>query len=44
MVNIIDTSTDTYFLNLNAPIGTRPPIPPNPQNPPQNPVFLIAGP
>jgi DNA-binding beta-propeller fold protein YncE len=44
MVNIIDTSTDTYFLNLTAPIGTRPPIPPNPQNPPQNPVFLIAGP
>jgi DNA-binding beta-propeller fold protein YncE len=44
MVNIIDTSTDSYFLNLTAPIGTRPPIPPNPQNPPQNPVFLIAGP
>jgi DNA-binding beta-propeller fold protein YncE len=43
-VNIIDTSTDSYFLNLPAPIGTRAPIPPDPQNPPQNPVFLIAGP
>lgn len=44
MVNIIDTSTDTYILNLAAPASTRPPIPPNLQNPPQNPVFLIAGP
>jgi DNA-binding beta-propeller fold protein YncE len=44
MVNIIDTSTDTYFLNLTAPISTRSPIPPDPLNPPQNPVFLIAGP
>jgi hypothetical protein len=44
MVNIIDTSTDSYILNQAAPVGTRPPIPPNPQNPPQNPVFLIAGP
>lgn len=43
-VNIIDTSSDTYVLNLPAPIGSRPPIPPAPQNPPQNPVFLIAGP
>jgi hypothetical protein len=43
-VNIIDTSSDTYILNLLAPVGTRPPIPPNPQNLPQNPVFLIAGP
>jgi len=43
-VNIIDTSTDSYILNLPAPVGTRPPIPPNPQNPPQNPVFLFAGP
>jgi hypothetical protein len=43
-VNIIDTSTDSYILNLPAPIGSRPPIPPNPQNPPQNPVFLFAGP
>ncbi len=44
MVNIIDTSTDTYFLNQPAPIGIRPPIPPSPLNPSQNPVFLIAGP
>jgi len=44
MVNIIDTSNDTYILNLQAPAGTRPPIPPNPLNPPQNPVFLFAGP
>jgi DNA-binding beta-propeller fold protein YncE len=43
-VNIIDTATDTYLLNLAAPIGARPPVPPNPLNPPQNPVFLIAGP
>jgi DNA-binding beta-propeller fold protein YncE len=43
-VNIIDTSSDTYILNLPAPIGSRPPILPSPQNPPQNPVFLIAGP
>ena len=44
MVNIIDTTSDTYFLNLPAPVGARPPIPPSPLNPPQNPVFLIAGP
>jgi len=44
MVNIIDTSNDTYIENLPAPIGARPPIPPNPLNPQQNPVFLFAGP
>ena len=44
MVNIIDTSTDTYILNKSAPVGTRPPIPPSLLNPPQNPVFLFAGP
>ncbi len=44
MVNIINTTSDTYYLNLPAPVGTLPPIPPNPQNPPQNPVFLFAGP
>ncbi len=43
-VNIIDTSNDTYIENLPAPVGSRPPIPPNPLNPPQNPVFLFAGP
>jgi DNA-binding beta-propeller fold protein YncE len=37
-VNIIDTFTDTYDVGLPAPIGSRF------QNPPQNPVFLIAGP
>jgi len=44
-VNIIDTSSDTYIENLPAPVSnSRAPIPPNPLNPPQNPVFLIAGP
>jgi DNA-binding beta-propeller fold protein YncE len=37
-VNFIDTSSDTYIMNLPAPIGSRL------DNPPQNPVFLIAGP
>jgi len=44
MVNIIDTSNDTYILNQPAPVGSRAPIPPSALNPPQNPVFLIAGP
>jgi hypothetical protein len=43
-VNIINTSNDTYIENLPAPVGTRAPIPPSLLNPPQNPVFLIAGP
>jgi len=43
-VDIIDTSVDQYLLNLAAPVGTRTPIPPDQQNPPQNPVFLMAGP
>ena len=43
-VNIIDTFTDTFIVNLHAPIGARAPIPPSPLNPPQSPVFLIAGP
>ncbi len=37
-VNIIDTSKEAYVGNLPAPAGTRF------GNPPQNPVFLIAGP
>jgi len=37
-VSFIDTSSDTYIMNLQAPIGSRL------DNPPQNPVFLIAGP
>jgi DNA-binding beta-propeller fold protein YncE len=44
VVDIIDTSTDTYILNLAEPVGTRPPIPPDAQNPPQNTIFLLAGP
>lgn len=43
-VNIIDTTSDTYILNQPAPIGSRAPIAPDPLSPPQNPVFLIAGP
>ena len=41
MVNIIDTTSDTYILNLPAPLGVRPG---GQQNLPQNPVFLLAGP
>jgi len=36
-VNVIDTSSDTFLVNLPAPVGSNPPTP-------QNPVFLIAGP
>ncbi|MGA9528323.1 MAG: hypothetical protein WBS24_09420 [Terriglobales bacterium] len=43
-VNIIYTSTDTYADNASAPSSARPPIPPSTQNPPQNPVFMLAGP
>ncbi len=43
-VNLIDTSNDTYIENLPAPVSNSPPIPPNPLNPLQNPVFLFAGP
>jgi hypothetical protein len=42
-INVVDTSTDTYLLNLPAPGSSRPPINGN-QPPPQNPVFMIAGP
>jgi DNA-binding beta-propeller fold protein YncE len=41
MVNIIDTTSDSYILNLPAPIGARSG---GQQNLPQNPVFLFAGP
>jgi DNA-binding beta-propeller fold protein YncE len=41
MVNIIDTTSDTYVLNLPAPLGVHPG---GQQNLPQNPVFLFAGP
>jgi DNA-binding beta-propeller fold protein YncE len=40
-VNIIDTTNDSYILNLPAPIGVRSG---GQQNLPQNPVFLFAGP
>lgn len=43
-VNMIDTTNDSYILNLLAPVGTRQTVPPGPLNLPQNPVFLIAGP
>ena len=43
-VNIIDTSNDAYIENLQAPLGSRPAIPPSLFNPPQNPVFFFAGP
>jgi hypothetical protein len=42
-VNEIDTSTDLYLLNLPAPGSSRKPNVGN-QPPPQNPVFMIAGP
>jgi DNA-binding beta-propeller fold protein YncE len=42
-VNEIDTSTDTYLLSLPAPVSSRPPIS-GTQPPPQNPLFMIAGP
>jgi len=43
-VNIVYTSTDTYAETAPAPGGTGAPIPPSSQNPPQNPVFMLAGP
>lgn len=44
LVDIINTQTDAYLVNITAPIGIRQIIPPALQNPPMNPVFLIAGP
>ncbi|HTR25118.1 MAG TPA: hypothetical protein VMI10_14150 [Terriglobales bacterium] len=43
-INIIRTDTDTYYFDLPAPFSARSPIPPSSENPPQNPVFMIAGP
>jgi hypothetical protein len=44
MVDIINTSSNAYFLNLPAPVSSRT-VPGNTgQNPPENPVFLLAGP
>jgi hypothetical protein len=42
-VSFIDTSNDTYLQRLPAPVSSRPPVSGN-QPPPQNPVFMIAGP
>jgi hypothetical protein len=42
-INFIDTANDTYLLSMPAPVSARSPINGN-QPPPQNPVFLIAGP
>jgi DNA-binding beta-propeller fold protein YncE len=44
IVNIVDTSNDSYSNGLLEPIGTRQPTPPSTLNPPQSPVFLLAGP
>ncbi|MGA7058685.1 MAG: hypothetical protein WBY78_14745, partial [Terriglobales bacterium] len=44
MVNIILTATESYIENQPAPASTRNTSPPGPQNFPQNPVFLLAGP
>lgn len=43
-VSIINTSSDSYISNLAAPISSRSPTQGNALNPPQNPVFLLAGP
>jgi hypothetical protein len=43
-INIIQTATDTYYFNLPAPFSARPPLTGASENPPQNPVFMIAGP
>jgi YVTN family beta-propeller protein len=43
-VNLISTSTDTYLLNQLAPPSARPPQNSGQANPPQNPVFMLAGP
>jgi hypothetical protein len=43
-VNIIDTVSESYIENTPTANSQRPPIPPNQQNAPQNPTFMIAGP
>ena len=44
IIDIIRTDTDTYYLNLPAPFSARPPYTGAAENPPQSPVFMIAGP
>ncbi len=41
---IIQTSNDTLVLNLPAPLSALPPATPGGTPPPQNPVFVLAGP
>jgi YVTN family beta-propeller protein len=41
---IIRTQDDTAVLNLPAPVSALPPPTPGAQPPPQNPVFVLAGP
>ena len=43
-INVIRTTDDTYVSGLQAPSSARPPLSSGAQPPPQNPVFLIAGP
>ncbi len=43
-INVIRTADDTYVSGLQAPSSARPPLSSGAQPPPQNPVFLIAGP
>lgn len=43
-INVVDTANDSYVMGVQSPASSRPPISPSTQPPPQNPVFLIAGP
>ena len=43
-VSIIDTSSESYIVNMPAPVSSRTPALGSTLNPPQNPVFLLAGP
>ncbi len=43
-INIISTADDTFSGFVQAPASARPPASSGAQPPPQNPVFLIAGP
>lgn len=43
-VSIIDTSSQSYIVNMPAPVSSRAPAAGSTLNPPQNPVFLLAGP
>ncbi|MGA7379813.1 MAG: hypothetical protein WBX03_03090, partial [Terriglobales bacterium] len=41
---IIQTSNDTLLLQMQAPFSAQPPPTPGGTPPPQNPVFVLAGP